>query len=127
MLYKDEKFKQIIRRESRVLWQTAQASKKRTYLLGGLATLAWVSFLIQLPPIQRARSVVPHLVMLGVAHAISKSVAGNLQKTTDIQKKTVALAKALRFAQNNDDLRSIYSELTQLGREFIIKSYREKD
>ena len=127
MLYKDEKFKQIVCREFKILWLTSQASKKRICFLGGLATFAWVSCLTQLPPIQRAKSIIPHLVMLGAAHAISKSVSDNLKKTISIQKRTVALAKKLRFAQNSDDLHDIHCELLQMERQFIIKSYPDKD
>ena len=126
MLYRDEKYKQIVRKQLQVVWQTARASKERTCWLGGLATLAWIACVMHLPPLQQAKSVLPHMVMIGVAYGISKTVQDNAQKATQIQKRTVVLAKELRMAHNSDDLSKIHRELMQLEDQFIIKSYRQK-
>ena len=51
LLYQDEKLKQIIRRQIQVVWQTAAASRERTFWLGGLAVLAWITCVTHLPPV----------------------------------------------------------------------------
>jgi len=127
MLYRDEKFKHIVHRELKILWHTTQASKKRTYWLGGLAAIAWIAGVAQLPPPQHTKSIVPHLIMIGIAHGITKSVKDNLEKTTRIQKRTVDLARHLRSARNCDDLSKIYHEINHLENQFVFKSYHTKD
>ena len=127
MLYRDEKLKRIVNRDLQNLWETAKVSKKRTCLLGGLATLAWVGCLTQLSPIQQAKSIVPHLAMIVAAQCIAKTTKDSLNKTEIIQKRTIALAKELRLAQNSDELHQIHQEISSLEKQFVIKSYRVKD
>ena len=126
LLYRDEKLKRIIRRESRALWQIASASKERTCWLGGLATLAWIACVIHLPPVQRARSIVPHFVAICAAGSIAGVIKKNFQNATDVQKRIIALEKGLRFAQNSDELHNTHNELIQMENQFIIKSYNSR-
>ena len=126
LLYRDEKLKRIIRRESRALWQIASASKERTCWLGGLATLAWIACVIHLPPVQRARSIVPHFVAICAAGSIAGVIKKNFQNATDVQKRTITLANKLKSTQDSDELRNIHRELIQMENQFIIKSYNSR-
>jgi len=126
MLYRDEKLKRIVHNQIRLVWQTAAASKQRTLWLGGLATLAWMTWVVQLPPPQNAKSLIPHVVAFTLACSINETIKQNWSKAHNVQKRTLALSKQLRSTDQADDLREIHREATQLERQFLFPA-RQKD
>ena len=127
MLYRDEKLKQIVRRQMQFVWQTAAASRERTLWLGGLAVLAWTTCVVQLPPVQRSRSAIPHVVAICAAYSIAATMKENLKKASNTQKSVIDLAKSLRVAQTSDELHQIHQELGKLENQFVFKANRQKE
>ncbi|MBR6412923.1 MAG: hypothetical protein IKS41_07190 [Alphaproteobacteria bacterium] len=127
MLYRDEKFKQMIHRQIRIVWQTAAASRERTCWFGGLAVLAWMACVANLKPPQETRNIIPHMVAICAAYSIGETIKGSLKKASDTQKSVIQIRKNLETAQTTDELRQIYRDLGKLEDRFIIKASRQKD
>ena len=126
MLYRDEKLKQIIQKQMRIVWKTAAASRERSWWWGSLATLAWIACVVHLPPVQRAKSPIPHVIALCAAQSIAATIKESMKKAADTQKSIIEIKKDLKKAQNGDELHKIHRRLGKLEDQFIIKSYDER-
>ena len=127
MLYRDEKLKRIIHGQMKALWKTAAAVRERTCWLGGLAVLGWMVCITHLPPVQRAKSIVPHFVAICAAYSIGKTVEGSLRKASTPQQMIIGMVKSLKKATTADELYQIHRELGKLENQYIFRSNRQKD
>ena len=98
--------------------QKARISQQRWITGGSLATLAWICAMTRLPPLQQSRSILPHLIMCGLAYLLSNSLSNGLQKANRIEKTSQTLSKCLKRIKSDREYQAIYRESINLQRQY---------
>ena len=119
-----EKLYQYTHKQLRNIWMTAEISRKRCYVWGSLATLAWICGVSQMEPPQKTGQILPHLAMIVIASTISKTTTDNLKKANETQKQAKILLKGLRCARDQESIDKIHTAVQNLQRRYpVIHDY----
>ena len=85
----------------------ARVSQQRWMTWGGLVALGWVACVLHLPPIQQARSVMPHIGMLVLGMSIAQTVKQNYSKAAEAEQKAKELATRLYRSQTREEVETV--------------------
>ena len=123
----NEKIYRYTHRQLRNIWMTAKLSRKRCFVWGGIATLAWFCGLSQIESPQKSGRIWPHLFMFVAASIISKTTTDNLKKAAETQKQVKKLLKDLRHSQNTLNIEKVYHATHNLARVYPVIHNYEKE
>ena len=90
--------------------RNARTSRHRWMTWGSLVALAWIGCVVRLPPIQQARSVIPHVAMLILGSSIAATIGKNAGNATAAERQAKELGRRLRLCRNGDDLAKLHQE-----------------
>ena len=122
-----EKLYQYTHRQLRNIWMTAGLSRKRCYVWGSLATLAWICGVSQMEPPQKSGRILPHLAMIVVASTISQTATNNLKKANETQKKVKILLKELRASRDPNEIDEVCRATHNLAKTYpVIRNYEKE-
>ncbi|MBQ7413132.1 MAG: hypothetical protein IJV07_02525 [Alphaproteobacteria bacterium] len=116
MIYESDT--RIVQEKLDRLYRKATISQYRRITWGGLMTLAWICMMTRLPPIQQSRSILPHLVMYGLAYSLAKTVGEGLKKTQNTKQSIQVLSKQLKQIHSDQEYKKIYQTVIALQRQY---------
>lgn len=118
LLYKNQKQYHFLDRRLDAMKKVAIRSRHRTLSWGTIAALAWIGGVATLTPIQRARSIWPHLTMMVAAVSIAATVRNFHQTACQAEKETKDLIKELKACRRHDDILRVMVKDDELEKKY---------